>query len=97
MVEYSATTANPSDAGDIVEKLKTRMIDQALPLWSSEGWDRTRGGFVERLDQEGRADRLAPRRVMVQARQIYCFAKAAQMGWYPQGREIGRASCRERV
>ena len=25
---------------------------------------------------------------MVQARQIYCFAKAAQMGWYPQGREI---------
>jgi mannose/cellobiose epimerase-like protein (N-acyl-D-glucosamine 2-epimerase family) len=24
----------------------------------------------------------------VQARQIYCFAKAAQIGWYPQGREI---------
>jgi mannose-6-phosphate isomerase len=43
---------------------------------------------VDRLDQEGRADRLAPRRVFVQARQIYCFAKAAQMGWYPEGREI---------
>ena len=37
---------------------------------------------------DGRADRLAPRRVFVQARQIYCFAKAAQMGWYPEGREI---------
>jgi mannose/cellobiose epimerase-like protein (N-acyl-D-glucosamine 2-epimerase family) len=43
---------------------------------------------VERLDQDGRADRIAPRRVRVQARQIYCFAKAAQMGWYPEGREI---------
>ncbi len=32
--------------------------------------------------------RLAPRRVFVQARQIYCYAKAAQMGWYPQGREV---------
>jgi hypothetical protein len=29
-----------------------------------------------------------PRRVMVQARQIYCFAKAAQIGWYPQGHAI---------
>jgi mannose-6-phosphate isomerase len=57
-------------------------------LWSNEGWDRATGGFVDRLDQDGRADRLAPRRVFVQARQIYCFAKAAQMGWYPEGREI---------
>jgi len=88
MVENSATTANEPDAGDIVGKLKTRMIEQTLPLWSKEGWDPAAGGFVERLDQEGRADRLAPRRIRVQARQIYCFAKAAQMGWYPEGREI---------
>jgi mannose/cellobiose epimerase-like protein (N-acyl-D-glucosamine 2-epimerase family) len=46
------------------------------------------GGFVDRLDQGGRADHAAPRRVFVQARQIYCFAKAAQMGWYPDGREV---------
>jgi len=26
--------------------------------------------------------------VRVQARQVYCFAKAAQLGWYPEGREI---------
>ena len=69
-------------------KLKLRMIEHCLPLWSNEGWDRATGGFVDRLDQDGRADRLAPRRVFVQARQIYCFAKAAQMGWYPEGREI---------
>ena len=43
---------------------------------------------MESLDREGRAQVLVPRRVRVQARQIYCFAKAAKMGWYPQGREI---------
>ena len=73
-------------AADVV-RLKLRMIDHCLPLWSTEGWD-DGGGFIDRLDQDGRADRLAPRRVFVQARQIYCFAKAAQMGWYPDGREI---------
>ena len=49
---------------------------------------RQAGGFVDRLDADGRADRSAPRRVFVQARQIYCYAKAAQMGWYPDGRAI---------
>jgi mannose/cellobiose epimerase-like protein (N-acyl-D-glucosamine 2-epimerase family) len=77
-------------AGDreIVRTLKALMIDHALPLWSGEGWDQVRGGFIERLDVEGRADRSAPRRVRVQARQIYCFAKAADIGWYPQGRKL---------
>ena len=86
--EQTTAAADRFDSNDIVGKLKLRMINHAFPLWSKEGWDRTTGGFVERLDQEGRADRLAPRRVRVQARQIYCFAKAAQVGWYPDGREI---------
>jgi mannose/cellobiose epimerase-like protein (N-acyl-D-glucosamine 2-epimerase family) len=77
-----------SDAGNILSVLNTQMIEHSLPLWSSEGWDRSRGGFVERLDLAGRADDLAPRRVRVQARQIYCFAKAAEIGWYPQGGEV---------
>ena len=81
-------TAAAEDSVDIVAKLKLRMIDHALPLWATEGWDPTTGGFIDRLDQDGHADRLAPRRVLVQTRQIYCFAKAAQMGWYPEGREI---------
>ena len=72
----------------VIGRLKQRMIDHALPLWSSEGWDAAAGGFVDRLHPDGRADPLAPRRVFVQARQIYCYAKAAQMGWYPQGREV---------
>ena len=79
--------AEPFDP-DIVGKLKLHVIDHCLPLWSNEGWDRASGGFVDRLHPDGRADVSAPRRVFVQARQIYCFAKAAQMAWYPEGREI---------
>ncbi|SHM81106.1 AGE family epimerase/isomerase [Bradyrhizobium lablabi] len=81
-------SAAAEDSVDIIARLKARMIDHALPLWSGEGWDRTTGGFIDRLAPDGLADRQAPRRIMVQARQIYCFAKAAQMGWYPKGRDI---------
>ena len=82
----AATDQQSSD--DIVGVLKKFVIERSLPLWSGEGWDRTAGGFVDRLHPDGRADRLAPRRVFVQARQIYCFATAAAIGWYPEGREI---------
>ncbi|MGB6082532.1 MAG: AGE family epimerase/isomerase [Xanthobacteraceae bacterium] len=64
------------------------MIEHALPLWATQGWDSRRGGFVERLAPDGTADSEAPRRLRVQARQIYCFARAAQIGWYPPGRDL---------
>lgn len=76
------------ESQNILKVLNSIMVEHSLPLWSGEGWDSKAGGFVERLDIEGRADREAPRRIRVQARQIYCFAKAAQMGWYSEGREI---------
>ncbi|QOZ44060.1 mannose-6-phosphate isomerase [Bradyrhizobium sp. CCBAU 53340] len=72
----------------VVARLKRRMIEDAMPLWSTVGWDSASGGFIDRLHRDGTADAAAPRRVFVQARQIYCYAKAAQMGWYPQGRSI---------
>jgi mannose/cellobiose epimerase-like protein (N-acyl-D-glucosamine 2-epimerase family) len=59
------------------------MIEHALPLWSTEGWDRTSGGLS--TGSRRTVDHLAPRRVFVQARQIYCFAKAAQVGAPPFG------------
>lgn len=83
-----AQSAAADEAADVAARLKRRMIDHALPLWSTVGWDGVAGGFVDRLHQDGSADRAAPRRVFVQARQIYCYAKAAQMGWYPEGRAI---------
>jgi mannose/cellobiose epimerase-like protein (N-acyl-D-glucosamine 2-epimerase family) len=81
-------TTIEQESQEIINVLRTLMIDHALPLWSGEGWDQANGGFIEKLDIQGKADRAAPRRVRVQARQIYCFAKAAQAGWYPEGREI---------
>jgi len=73
---------------NILGTLRTLMTERSLPLWAREGWDSSRGGFVERLGPDGKADQLAPRRVRVQARQIYSFAIAARLGWYPQGRDI---------
>ena len=54
--EQTTAAADRFDPVDIVAKLKFRMINHALPLWSKEGWDQTTGGFVERLDQKGCAD-----------------------------------------
>ncbi|WP_439409379.1 AGE family epimerase/isomerase [Bradyrhizobium sp. DASA03076] len=76
------------ETAEVVARLKRRMIEDAIPLWSTVGWDHQTGGFIDRLHRDGTADAAAPRRVFVQARQIYCYAKAAQMGWYPQGRAI---------
>jgi mannose-6-phosphate isomerase len=63
-------SAAADNSADVIARLKARMIDHALPLWSGEGWDRTTGGFIDRLAPDGRADAQAPRRIMVQARQI---------------------------
>lgn len=76
------------DYSHVAADLKLLMIEHALPLWSGRGWDARRGGFVEQLRADGEPDREAPRRVRVQARQIYCFAKAAELGWYPPGRAL---------
>ncbi|MET0707742.1 MAG: AGE family epimerase/isomerase [Tardiphaga sp.] len=86
----SAVQADVMQSQQIVATLKSQMVEHALPLWADRGWDSSRGGFVERLDISGHADLEAPRRVRVQARQIWCFAKAAQLGWYPQGAEIAK-------
>jgi mannose/cellobiose epimerase-like protein (N-acyl-D-glucosamine 2-epimerase family) len=85
MADQMGTT---NGTADVVVRLKRRMVEEALPLWSTVGWDQAAGGFIDRLHIDGTADVAAPRRVFVQARQIYCFAKAAQMGWYPEGRAI---------
>ncbi len=65
--------------------LKGWAINEALPLWASTGWDAHRGGFHERLTQEGVPDLVADRRLRVQARQIYVYAHAAHLGWYQDG------------
>lgn len=56
------------------------MRDQALPLWASQGVDRTHGGFFEKLIADGTPADL-PRRARVLGRQIYVFSRAPALGW----------------
>lgn len=60
----------------------------ALPLWASAGFDPETDSFVERLALDGTPQHAVPRRVMVQARQIYVYATAAHRGWYPAGADL---------
>jgi mannose-6-phosphate isomerase len=64
------------------------LISKALPLWSTAGFDAKRGCFHERLDWSGGPVGAVPRRAMAQARQIYVFAHAAYLGWFPDGARL---------
>ena len=77
----------PGDAPDagIAARLKAWAIDAALPLWADRGLDRVRGGFHEQLRADGAPELSVGRRLRVQARQIYVYANAAVLGWYPEG------------
>ncbi|GBR38249.1 mannose-6-phosphate isomerase [Komagataeibacter oboediens DSM 11826] len=55
-------------------------VRQALPLWSENGFDRQRALFHERLDFNGRPLPLPALRLMVQARQIATYCRAALRG-----------------
>jgi len=76
-----------ASALDLSRKLRAQagelehwLFKSALPLWWSKGADHERGGFQELLDQKG-SPVEAPRRARVQARQIYVYAIAGEMGW----------------
>ena len=56
------------------------MRASALPLWWALGADHAHGGFHESIDQQGRPLDL-PRRLRVQARQVYAYATALEQGW----------------
>jgi len=80
--------ADDLDVRSSVARLKRWAVDQALPLWGGAGFDSARGAFVERLTFEGAPLLSAPRRAMVQGRQIYVFSHAALLGWWPHGRPL---------
>src|SRR4051812_15944173 len=70
--------------------MKSEFLSNSLFSWSNCGQDQQTGAFMERLFVDGAPDLAAPRRVRVQSRQIYCFAKAAHLGWYREGAAIAR-------
>ena len=63
--------------------------EAAFPLWWNVGADRVRGGFHEALNVDGEP-RPGPRRARVQARQIYVYATAGEIGWDGPWREAAR-------
>ena len=65
---------------------------QALPLWAERGFDRANGRFEERLSMDGRPVDGVPIRLMVQARQIFCYAMAARRGWHAGGDALVEAA-----
>lgn len=70
---------------ETARSMRAWLCEVALPLWADVGYDRARGGFHERLSLDGAPDQNCPRRLMVQARQIYVYAHAGALGWYPPG------------
>jgi mannose/cellobiose epimerase-like protein (N-acyl-D-glucosamine 2-epimerase family) len=65
------------------QALRRWLLDEAYPLWATQGYDQVHGGFEESLTGAGPAANQ-PRRARVQVRQIYSFARAASLGWRPQ-------------
>jgi mannose/cellobiose epimerase-like protein (N-acyl-D-glucosamine 2-epimerase family) len=64
---------------DTATRVETWLREQALPLWAGVGLD-AQHGFVERLSLDGIPDLEAPKRLRVQARQIYVYSHAALLG-----------------
>lgn len=62
------------------QRLGQWLDSTALPLWWAAGADHAGGGFFELLDDRGMAVRV-PRRMRVQARQVYVYALAGLAGW----------------
>jgi mannose/cellobiose epimerase-like protein (N-acyl-D-glucosamine 2-epimerase family) len=56
------------------------LVSAACPLWASRGFDDVQGAFHESLDSDARPA-CEPRRIRVQLRQVYSFARAASLGW----------------
>lgn len=75
-----------SDLPTLSSELMTWLREAALPLWWTKGADHARGGFHEALDLQGEPV-AGNRRARVQARQVYVYATAGQLGWDGPWRE----------
>ena len=72
----------------IAAQLKEWMTGTVLPFWATKGVDAETGAFQERFHPDATPDLAAPRRLRVQARQIYVFAHAACLGWSDDGAAV---------
>jgi mannose/cellobiose epimerase-like protein (N-acyl-D-glucosamine 2-epimerase family) len=75
------TSSAPLQSASAGAGFRTWAIEKALPLWSTTGYDSAGGLFEEQLTLSGEPVRSAPRRVMVQARQLSVYSLADRRGW----------------
>ena len=62
-------------------------MEAALRFWSTAGQDVPGRGFVEQVGFDGRPMDVGFKRMRVQARQIYTFCHAVELGWQGPARE----------
>ena len=75
-------TQSLSDSDKIINKAEDWLLTQALPFWAAKT-SSPEGGFYERHALNGEGILHEDSRVRLQARQTYCFALAAGIGWKP--------------
>ncbi len=68
-------------------RLLSWLINDAYPVWATAGFDPVHRAFNERLIPDTPASD-EPRRARVQARQIYSYARAANLGWRGDARSL---------
>ena len=72
---------------------KSELLDNVLPFWLNNSIDKECGGYYTCLNRDGSVfdtDKF----IWLQGRQVWMFAKLYNE---LEQRQIGRASCRERV
>ncbi len=80
------TTICPTDLR--LDEVQRWMFDEALPLWCDAGQDAQGLGFVELLSlADGTPVDPGFKRMRVQARQVYVYCHAAQLGWSGPAKE----------
>jgi mannose/cellobiose epimerase-like protein (N-acyl-D-glucosamine 2-epimerase family) len=70
----------PPELAAVHVALRRWLLGHAYELWWSQGADRVRGGFHERLRLDG-TPTDEPRRARLHPRQVFAYSRAAQLGW----------------
>jgi len=81
----------PSDLAPLAEAGRKWLLEAMLPLWSTAGFDETTSQFVEALTPAGEPA-PAPRRTLVQARQMFVVCAGGRLGWTGPWRERASAA-----
>lgn len=81
------TTSLDKQVIEQADSVRVWMFEQAFPFWA-EATVNPEGGFFERHDVDGQGILGEDSRVRLQARQTYCFALAADIGWNSEASRI---------